>query len=68
MSVEKQKARKAPRKEKSSFARNSVGKPLTRDAGIFKIRGIGESKEPGGWSWRKHELPSDCGEKSHPAE
>lgn len=32
------------------------GRVLTRNAGIFKIMGIGESKEPGGFSWRKHEL------------
>ena len=36
--------------------RRPRGKVLTRDAGIFKIVGIGETKEPGGYSWRKHEL------------
>ena len=55
---EEQKATKPSRKERKprGFARSSVGKPLTPDAGIFKIRGIGESKEPDGYSWRKHEL------------
>lgn len=58
MDAQKQETEKAPRKEKKpiSFARSSASKPLTRRAGIFKIRGIGESKEPGGFSWRKHEL------------
>ncbi len=56
MSVEKQKPRKTPRKEKSSFARSSVGRPLSLKDGIFKIIGIGESKKPGGYSTCKHEL------------
>lgn len=38
------------------FVRSSKGKPLTRESGIFKIVGIGESKKPGGYSTCKHEL------------
>lgn len=30
--------------------------PLTSNAGIFKIMGIGKSKKQGGYSWRKHEI------------
>jgi len=57
MSVKKQEAEKAPRKvKKRSFARSSVGKPLTAEAGFVKIRGIGESTRPGGYSSCKHEL------------
>ncbi len=58
MSIKKRESDKTARKAKkpSSFARSSVGKPLTLDAGIFKIIGIGESKKPGGYSTCKHEL------------
>ncbi|MBI2863716.1 MAG: hypothetical protein HYX94_04050 [Chloroflexi bacterium] len=30
---------------------------FTEKAGLFKIAGIGKSKQPGGFSWRKHEIP-----------
>ncbi|MDO8670383.1 MAG: hypothetical protein Q7O66_03015 [Dehalococcoidia bacterium] len=30
---------------------------FTENAGLFKIAGIGKSKQPGGFSWRKHEIP-----------
>jgi len=64
---EKEGTGEVPRKEQKSgrFLRGSRGRVLTKNAGIFKIMGIGESKEPGGWSWRKHELPADRGQKSH---
>ncbi|TAK30115.1 MAG: hypothetical protein EPO21_19810 [Chloroflexota bacterium] len=29
---------------------------FTSNAGLFKIAGIGKSKKPGGYSWRKHEI------------
>lgn len=38
------------------FARRSAGKVLTKNAGIFKVAGIGESQKPGGYSACKHEL------------
>ncbi|MBI4491308.1 MAG: hypothetical protein HY690_00745 [Chloroflexi bacterium] len=31
-------------------------RPLRKSDGIFKLIGICESKEEGGFSWRKHEL------------
>lgn len=42
--------------ETAKFVRSSKGKVLTAEAGIFKIRGIGESKRSGGYSTRKHEI------------
>lgn len=58
MSVKKPEARNEGSKAKkpSTFVRSSVGKPLTPDAGILRIIGIGESEKAGGYSTCKHEL------------
>lgn len=45
--------------------RGPRGRVFTREAGLFKMIGIGDSGVPGGYSSRKHEL-TDCGEKHHP--
>lgn len=60
MSVEKQEARTSSHRQVQTgtkrISKRPRGKVLTRDAGIFKIMGIGESKVADGFSWRKHEL------------
>lgn len=52
-------ARRGPSTLRSAKAgdtkRPSRARVFTRDDGLFKIIGIGESKIPGGISWRKHD-------------
>lgn len=48
----------------AKVAKGPRGRIFTRQAGIFKLIGVGDSGVPGGYSSRKHEL-SDCGEKHH---
>jgi len=46
--------------EKTAVRKSATQKELpafTESAGLFKIAGIGKSKKPGGFSWRKHEIP-----------
>ncbi|MBI2864201.1 MAG: hypothetical protein HYX94_06520 [Chloroflexi bacterium] len=52
MSIENRQTGDVPRREKKSgtFLRGLRGKVLTKDAGLLKLRGIGASKEPGGYS------------------
>ena len=44
--------------------RGPRGRIFTREAGLFKMVGIGDSGVPGGYSSRKHEL-TDRGHKHH---
>lgn len=56
MATKERVAREQPDKQPSEVVKRPKGKPLTHKAGIFKIVGIGDSKIPGGFSWRKHDL------------
>ncbi|MBI4506111.1 MAG: hypothetical protein HY691_11295 [Chloroflexi bacterium] len=50
----------ASRPAKAATAKRSPrARVFTRDAALFKLIGIGESKIPGGISWRKHDLLID---------
>ena len=45
--------------KKTATRKSTAQKELqvfTDKAGLFKIAGIGKSKKPGGFSWRKHEI------------
>ena len=45
--------------KKTTTRKRPSGKELqvfTEKAGLFRIAGIGSSKKPGGFSWRKHEI------------